>query len=90
MAPQKPRFNDRIIKDGFPDGWHVQDRLDSNEALLIRKSDFAFGGSLCICTRPRAMPTDEWLTTAKIIAHGFDAENDKRAEAFSAANRAET
>lgn len=86
----RPPFNDRIIKDGFPEGWYVQDRLDSNEALLVRKSAFAFGGSLCICTRPRAMPTDEWLTTAQIIAHGFDAENNKRIEAAIAANRAET
>ncbi len=84
-----PRFNDRILEDGFPKGWYVEDRLDSNEALLIRKSDFAFGGALCICTRPRAMPTDEWVPTAQIIAHGFEAENNRRIEAASAANRAE-
>lgn len=81
------RFNDRIIKDGFPEGWHVQDRLNSNEALLVRKSDFAFGGTLCICTRPRAMTTDEWLTTAQMIAHGFVAENEKLVAASIAASR---
>jgi hypothetical protein len=88
MSPQ--RFNDRIIRDGFPPKWFVQDRLDSNEALLLRRSDFAFGGSVCICTRPRAIPTDEWLTLARIIAHGFDAESEKRIAESSAANRAET
>ncbi|MCD9149084.1 hypothetical protein [Pseudophaeobacter flagellatus] len=70
-----PRFNDRIITDGLPDGWFIQDRICQNEALLCRRSDFAFGGSLCICTRPRALPTDEWLTTARTIAHGFETEN---------------
>lgn len=78
QARDQPRFNDRIISEGFPEGWYIQDRICQNEALLCRKSDFAFGGSVCICTRPRAMPTDEWVRTAQIIAHGFDAENDRR------------
>jgi len=71
----KPPYNDRIISDGFPAGWYIQDRLDTNEALLCRKSDFAFGGSVCICLRPRAMDTDEWMGQARMIAAGFEAQN---------------
>lgn len=79
-ASKRRRFNDRIITDGFPDGWFIQDRICQNEALLCRKSDFAFGSFRCICTRPRAMDTDEWLLTAQIIAFGCEAENNRRAE----------
>lgn len=76
---KKPRFNDRIIKDGFPDGWFIQDRICQNQALLCRKSIFSvLGGSLCICARPRAMSTDDWILTAQIIAHGFERENELR------------
>ncbi|CAM3717628.1 MULTISPECIES: hypothetical protein [Phaeobacter] len=78
MSPQKPRFNDRIIKDGFPDGWFIQDRICQNEALLCRRSDFSPGGITCICTRPRAMETDDWVLHAQIIAFGFEAENNRR------------
>lgn len=63
--------NDRIIKDGFPDGWYVQDRLDENTALLCRSRDLL--GPSCICLRPRATATDDWLATARLIAKGFDA-----------------
>jgi hypothetical protein len=77
---QTPQFNDRIITEGFPKGWFIQDRIDQNEALLCRESDFAIGGWTCICTRPRAMSTDDWLRTAQIIAHGFEAENQSRLE----------
>lgn len=76
-----PRFNDRIITEGFPEGWFVQDRIGENHALLCRKADFSISGSICICTRPRAMKTDDWLLTAQIIAHGFEAENDRRLHA---------
>ena len=75
---KKPRYNDRIIKDGFPEGWYIQDRICQDQALLCRKSDFSPFGSLCICTRPRAMSTDDWIVTAQIIAIGFEHENDKR------------
>lgn len=62
----KPIFNDRIIKDGMPEGWFIQDRLDSNEALLCAPSlNF---GSQSICRRPRAISTDDWLPTARRIA----------------------
>jgi hypothetical protein len=54
-----PRFNERIIRDGFPEGWYIQDRICQNQALLCRESDFSTGGSLCICLRPRAMRTDD-------------------------------
>ena len=78
-ALKRPKYNDRIIKDGFPDGWYIQDRICQDQALLCRWSVFSsIGGSICICTRPRAMSTDDWILTAQIIAHGFDVENDKR------------
>lgn len=60
------RFNDRVITEGFPEGWFIQDRLDSNEALLCAPH-FQMG-SQCICTRPRAMKTDDWTPTARLIA----------------------
>lgn len=70
-----PVFNDRIITEGFPKDWYIQDRLDDNVALLCRKSIFSFGGSICICLRPKAITTDEWLPYAKLIAEGFDIAN---------------
>lgn len=81
MQETKPRFDDRIIDEGFPQGWFIQDRICQNEALLCRRSDFSIFGSVCICTRPRAMHTDDWVATAQIIAIGFEAENDRRIEA---------
>lgn len=75
------KFNDRIISEGFPDGWFIQDRICQNQALLCRKSDFSFTGSVCVCTRPRAMSTDDWILTAQIIAQGFEQENTARMEA---------
>jgi hypothetical protein len=73
------KFNDKIITDGFPAGWFIQDRICQNEALLCRKSDFSpVSRSICICTRPRAMDTADWILTAQIIAFGFEAENNKR------------
>ena len=86
MAAKTPRFNDRIIKDGFPDGWFIQDRICQNSALLCRRSDFAFGGFMCICLRPRAMRTDDWVLTAQIIAYGFEAENDRRGDASNSSD----
>jgi len=77
---KQPRFNDRIISDGFPDGWYIQDRICQNQALLCRRSDMHIFGNLCICTRPREMSTDDWILTAQIIAHGFESENNKRSE----------
>lgn len=74
------RHNDRIITEGFPEGWCVEDRLDENQALLIRKSDFAIGGNMCICQRPAATPTDKWLPIARIIAKGFDLANNAEIE----------
>jgi hypothetical protein len=64
------RFNDRIIDEGFPRYWYVQDRLDEGTALLCRSADFT--GSRCVCVRPRALSTDEWLATARKLAHGFE------------------
>jgi len=69
---------DRIISDGFPDGWFIEDRPGAGEALLCRRSELAFGGVVCVCTRPRATPTEQWVLTAQIIAHGVEAENVRR------------
>lgn len=71
VGPRK--FNDRILKDGFPDGWFVQDRLDENVALLIRPVPGSWLGSVCLCLRPKAITTDDWLPTAREIAHSVAA-----------------
>lgn len=70
--------SDVIITEGFPEGWFIQDRVAENEALLCRKSDFAYGGCVCICVRPRATQTKDWIRIAHVIAAGFDVENEKR------------
>ena len=69
----KPKFNDRIIDAGFPEDFFVQDRLDTDEALLCVKikSYIGIGGNRCICLRPKAITTDEWIPTARILAHGY-------------------
>jgi hypothetical protein len=81
VTGKPPKFNDRIITDGFPPRWHVQDRLDEGTALLCRKGDAWLGGSRCVCVRPKVQPTDEWLPTARIIAFGFEREERHRLEA---------
>ena len=65
------KFNDRILTEGFPPRWYVQDRLDEGTALLCRRTDM-YPGNTCICLRPRAQPTDDWLPTARMIAWGFE------------------
>lgn len=62
-------FNDRILREGFPEGWFVQDRLDDNVALLVRPAPGSFFGTYCLCLRPKAISTDDWLPTARMIAH---------------------
>ena len=64
-----PRFNDRIIKDGFPDRFYVQDRICQNAAILCCEGGMF--GSNALCVRPRAMTTDDWLPDARRIAHGY-------------------
>lgn len=69
------QFNDRLITDGFPARWYVQDRLDEGTALLCRETDM-WPGNVCICVRPNAISTDDWLKTARRIAQGFDLAAD--------------
>ncbi len=69
---------DRIISDGFPEGWFLEDRPGQGEALLCRRSELAFGGVVCVCIRPRATPTAQWILTAQIIAHGAEASSSRR------------
>jgi hypothetical protein len=85
-----PKFNDRYITDGFPEGWHVQDRLDDNTALLCRTGNAQFGLALnvCVCVRPRAISTDEWIPTAMRLAHGYARADLHRAEVEAAVVRA--
>lgn len=59
-------MTDRVIREGFPEGWFVQDRIKSGEALLC--APHITFGSRCICLRPGALTTDEWLPTARRIA----------------------
>lgn len=60
--------SDRIIREGFPEGWFVQDR-SSGEALLCAPQITL--GSTCICLRPGAITTNEWLPTARRIANAL-------------------
>jgi hypothetical protein len=62
-------ITDRILREGFPEDWFVQDRLDENVALLVSPAAGSFFGTYCLCLRPKAISTDEWLPTARMIAH---------------------
>ncbi len=62
-------MSDRVIREGFPEGWFVQDRIRSGEALLC--APHITFGSTCICLRPGAITTDEWLPTARRIANAL-------------------
>jgi hypothetical protein len=62
-------MSDRVIREGFPEGWFVQDRIKSGEALLC--CPHITFGSTCICLRPGAITTDEWLPTARRIANAL-------------------
>ncbi len=72
---------DRVFTDGFPDGWFLEDRPGAGEALLCRRSERAFGGVVCVCLRPRATPTAQWVPTAQIIAHGVEGSISRRLDA---------
>ena len=65
--------NDRIILDGFPVGWFVQDRLDEDTALLCVQGTTWIGNN-CVCVRPRAITTDLWLPQARRIAHAVQGD----------------
>lgn len=71
----RPEFNDRIVRDGLPDGWFIQDRLNEGVALLIRETPGMWPGSICICLKPGAIATDAWLPTPRQLALGFDAQD---------------
>ena len=55
-------------KDGFPDGWVVQER-SAEEALLCARHWQI--GMTCICLKPRLMRIEEWLPTARAIAQAL-------------------
>jgi hypothetical protein len=82
MTDKKPRYNDRILSDGFPERYYIQDRICQDQALLCVRRDFGMG-SLCLCTRPRAMSTDDWLDCARMLAHGFEAKRLEEEEKFT-------
>lgn len=81
----KREFNDRIIRDGFPDRWFVQDRLDEKVALLCTETPGMWPGSTCICLKPAAITTDEWLPIARQIARGYDARPPASVDVFEIA-----
>lgn len=64
--------NVNIIKEGFPAGCHILDRLDSNETLLVRERPGVFGSNVCICVKPKAIRVEEWIVTAIRIAEGYE------------------
>lgn len=69
MAKVPDPDQDRILSDGFPDGWHVQDRPSEHTALLCAPSEMF--GAQCVCLKPGAISTDNWLATAREIAHSM-------------------
>lgn len=69
---REPVFNDEIHPEGFPDGWHVQDRLDEGVALLCRQISYPIPGNACICLRPKSISTRDWLPVARKIAEGLE------------------
>lgn len=71
-------FNDRIIKEGLPKGWYIQDRMTENVALLVKETPGLWPGSTCICLRPKAMDTDKWVPIASLLAEGFDICNARK------------
>lgn len=77
VGPYSSWHPDRIIRDGLPSGWMIQDRLRDNVALLCREAGFGFSRWVCICLRPRLMSTEAWLPIAARIARGFDADVDQ-------------
>ncbi|SOC26330.1 hypothetical protein [Thalassospira xiamenensis] len=77
-------FNDVIITEDFPDGWQVEDRLDSGKTLLVKVTSKAFPQKTCYCLRPRTTSTEDWLPTARMIARGMEVEFAKQAEAHKA------
>jgi len=81
----KREFNDRIIRDGFPERWFVQDRLDEKVALLCTETPGMWPGSACICLKPAAITTDEWLPIARQIARGYDAIPPASTDTFEVA-----
>jgi len=67
----KKKNKDKIWRDGFPENWFIQDRGDGL-ALLIRERLHPLTGSVCICLKPAAIPVQDWLPTARFIAHGYE------------------
>lgn len=69
-------LSDRIISEGFPEGWFVQDRPDERTAVLVAPPglrDYAAGGK-AVCLKPRLLSTDEWLPVARSIAAKLTAQ----------------
>ncbi|NTF17172.1 hypothetical protein G6L37_01850 [Agrobacterium rubi] len=67
---------DRVISEGFPQGWFVQDRQSERTAVLVAPPglrDYAAGGK-AVCLKPRLLSTDEWLPVARGIAAKLTAE----------------
>lgn len=64
---------DRIIAEDFPDGWFVEDRPREDTALLCGPGGIS--GTHCICQRPNATRTEDWLPIARDLAQAVSATN---------------
>ena len=65
-------MSDVVHREGFPDGWFVQER-SAEEALLCASHWQGF--STCICLKPRLMDIEAWLVHARVIAKGMVAHD---------------
>lgn len=75
-----PDGGNRVITDGFPKGWFVEDRPGDNTAVLVapNHSDSGEIAGNAICMRPPLVSTEEWLAVAWRIAREMDPKASHR------------
>ncbi len=75
-----PDGGNRVITDGFPKGWFVEDRTGENTAVLVapNHSDSGELAGNAICMRPPLVSTEEWLAVAHRIAREMDPKASHR------------
>ena len=66
-APDPAKGPDQILREGFPAGWFIEDRPAENTALLCGPGG-GLSGTRCICQRPKAMKTQDWIPIAQALA----------------------
>ena len=69
---------DVIHSEGFPKGWHIQER-SAAEALLVRRTG-KWPGTTTVCLKPFAIPLGDWMPTAQLIARMFEEAMSKEGQ----------